>query len=50
MKKLMMALGACVCALGMFVGNDASAGLLPPGYTILEYVEANGNSGDQFVL
>ena len=42
MKKLMMAVGACVCALGMFVGNDASAGLLPPGYTILEYVEANG--------
>ena len=43
MKKLMVALCACVCALGMFVGNDALAGFLPPEYQEVEYVQSSGS-------
>ena len=42
MKKLMMAVAACVCALGVFVGNDAVAGSLPDAYVAVEYIESTG--------
>ncbi|MCR5839799.1 MAG: right-handed parallel beta-helix repeat-containing protein, partial [Kiritimatiellae bacterium] len=42
MKKLMMAVAACVCALGVFVGNDAVAGSLPSEYQEVEYIQSTG--------
>ena len=42
MKKLMMAVVACVCALGLSVGNVASAGELPDDYVPVEYIESTG--------
>ena len=39
MKKLLV---ACACALGLFVGSDASAGSLPSEYQEVEYVESTG--------
>ena len=43
MKKLMMALCAACAVVGMFVGNDALAGFLPPEYQEVEYVESTGS-------
>ena len=43
MKKLMMAVAAACAAVGMFVGNDALAGFLPPEYQEVEYVESTGS-------
>ena len=40
--KLVKTLEACVCALGLFVGNSASAGVLPPEYQEVAYVESTG--------
>ena len=42
MKKLMMAVCACVCALGLFADYTPIWRGLPKGYTQVEYVEANG--------
>ena len=40
MKKMMAAVATCVCALGLFVGSDASAGSLPSEYQEVEYIES----------
>ena len=42
MKRLMMAVGACVCALGAMADYTPTWRGLPKGYTQVEYVEANG--------
>ena len=42
MKKLMVALCACVCTLGAMADYTPTWRGLPKGYTQVEYVEANG--------
>ena len=44
MKKLMMAVGACVCALGAFATQiyKPTCGEWPKGYTQFDYLESSG--------